>query len=257
MAIDFPTSPAVNDLYTLGSRTWKCVSITPAVWQAVSTTAGPQGTQGTQGTQGVQSIATQGTQGTQGILGAQGATGAQGVQGTQGTQGIQGIQGGFAFALGTGVQTFLTTPTSANLAGALTDETGTGANVFGTGPTISLPLIDNIKLGYTTTVTSGTPYVLTAASNNQQFFTGTTAQTVTLPVTSTLVLGLVYIINNNSTAVLTLNSSGGNLATTVGAGEAVTVTCIGTALTTAADWDVALNRPYPDPYVSGFLLGGM
>lgn len=33
--------------------------------------------------------------------------------------------------------TFLTTPSSANLAGLLTDETGTGAAVFGTAPTIN------------------------------------------------------------------------------------------------------------------------
>ena len=42
-------------------------------------------------------------------------------------------------SLGTGVATFLGTPTSANLAAALTDETGTGANVFGTSPTIASP----------------------------------------------------------------------------------------------------------------------
>lgn len=35
------------------------------------------------------------------------------------------------------VATFLATPSSANLAAALTDETGTGANVFGTQPTIT------------------------------------------------------------------------------------------------------------------------
>src|SRR3990167_65335 len=38
---------------------------------------------------------------------------------------------------GTGVGTFLATPTSANLAAAVTDETGSGALVFGTLPTIS------------------------------------------------------------------------------------------------------------------------
>jgi hypothetical protein len=37
----------------------------------------------------------------------------------------------------TGVQTFLTTPSSANLAAALTDETGTGVAVFGTSPAIT------------------------------------------------------------------------------------------------------------------------
>jgi hypothetical protein len=40
-------------------------------------------------------------------------------------------------ALGAGVATFLGTPSSANLAAAVTDETGSGALVFGTSPTIS------------------------------------------------------------------------------------------------------------------------
>lgn len=43
--------------------------------------------------------------------------------------------------LGTGVATFLATPSSANLAAALTDETGTGANVFANTPTLVTPVI--------------------------------------------------------------------------------------------------------------------
>lgn len=43
--------------------------------------------------------------------------------------------------LGANVATFLATPSSANLAGALTDETGSGAAVFGTSPTIATPTI--------------------------------------------------------------------------------------------------------------------
>jgi hypothetical protein len=39
--------------------------------------------------------------------------------------------------LGTGVATFLATPSSANLISAVTDETGTGALVFGTAPTLT------------------------------------------------------------------------------------------------------------------------
>lgn len=39
--------------------------------------------------------------------------------------------------LGTGVATFLATPSSANLASALTDETGSGAAVFATAPSLS------------------------------------------------------------------------------------------------------------------------
>lgn len=50
----------------------------------------------------------------------------------------------------TGVAAFLATPTSANLIAAVTDETGTGALVFGTSPTLASPTISS------PTVTSGT-----------------------------------------------------------------------------------------------------
>lgn len=43
--------------------------------------------------------------------------------------------------LGTGVATFLATPSSANLMAALTDETGTGAAVFATSPTLVTPIL--------------------------------------------------------------------------------------------------------------------
>ena len=43
--------------------------------------------------------------------------------------------------LGTGVASFLATPSSANLAAALTDETGTGAAVFANSPTLVTPVI--------------------------------------------------------------------------------------------------------------------
>lgn len=43
--------------------------------------------------------------------------------------------------LGAGVADFLATPTSANLATAVTDETGSGALVFGTSPAIASPTI--------------------------------------------------------------------------------------------------------------------
>jgi hypothetical protein len=43
--------------------------------------------------------------------------------------------------LATGVATFLATPSSANLAAAMTDETGTGALVFATSPTLVTPIL--------------------------------------------------------------------------------------------------------------------
>jgi hypothetical protein len=99
------------------------------------------------------------------------------------------------------------------------------------------PVINNIKMGYTTTATAAGTTTLTISSNYRQFFTGTLAQTIVLPVTSTLVTGIAYEIENNSTGLLTVNSSGGNLVGTIPAGVCAHAVCIGTTLTTAADWD--------------------
>jgi hypothetical protein len=46
--------------------------------------------------------------------------------------------------LGSGIAVFLATPTSANLAAAVSDETGTGALVFGTSPNLISPSIQNL-----------------------------------------------------------------------------------------------------------------
>ena len=56
--------------------------------------------------------------------------------------------------LGTNVATFLATPTSANLAAALTDETGTGANVFATSPTLVTPILGTPQSGNLSTCTA-------------------------------------------------------------------------------------------------------
>lgn len=55
---------------------------------------------------------------------------------------------------GTGVATFLTTPSSANLAAAVTGETGSGALVFGTNPTIDGPTLTNTTTAATVTATT-------------------------------------------------------------------------------------------------------
>ena len=55
--------------------------------------------------------------------------------------------------LGTGVATFLATPSSANLAAALTDETGSGANVFATSPTLVTPVLGTPTSGNLTNCT--------------------------------------------------------------------------------------------------------
>jgi hypothetical protein len=55
--------------------------------------------------------------------------------------------------LGTGVATFLATPSSANLATAVTGETGSGALVFATSPTLVTPILGTPQSGTLTTCT--------------------------------------------------------------------------------------------------------
>jgi hypothetical protein len=63
-----------------------------------------------------------------------------------------------------GILTFLGTPSSANLASAVTDETGSGLLVFGTSPTLTTPRVAGSSTGYTTLASansSATNYTLT------------------------------------------------------------------------------------------------
>jgi hypothetical protein len=111
-----------------------------------------------------------------------------------------------------------------------------------TNKTLTFPVINNIKTGYTsTTVTAGTT-TLTAASNHYQRFIGSNNQTVFLPVTSTLAEGVAYEIENAASGSLAVYSSGGFLVITVIPGVTVQCMCIGTTLTTAADWDTEYNE---------------
>ena len=55
--------------------------------------------------------------------------------------------------LGTGVATFLATPSAANLASAVTEETGSGNLVFATSPTLVTPLIGTPTSGNLTNCT--------------------------------------------------------------------------------------------------------
>ena len=77
--------------------------------------------------------------------------------------------------LGTGVATFLATPSSANLAAAVTDETGSGALVFGTNPTIT----NYTETAYT--ANSSTAITLSLANGTVQIITLTGSPTITMP----------------------------------------------------------------------------
>jgi hypothetical protein len=86
-------------------------------------------------------------------------------------------------SLGSNVATFLGTPSSANLRSALTDETGTGAAVFATSPTLVTPAL-------------GTPSALVATNA-----TGTAANLTAGTVTANANLTGVVTSSGNATAI--------------------------------------------------------
>lgn len=85
--------------------------------------------------------------------------------------------------LATGMATFLITPSSANLASTLTDETGSGAKVFATSPTLVTPVLGTPTSGNLSSCTG------TSGIRSFQILTSGTGATYTKPsnVTSILV----------------------------------------------------------------------
>jgi hypothetical protein len=121
-------------------------------------------------------------------------------------------------SLGTGIATWLGTPSSANLLAAVTDETGTGSLVFATSPTLSGPTLND---GYTEEVfaVTGTTPALSPTNGSIQTWTlsanstptaGTWAagQSITLMVDD----GTAYSITWSSLAV-TWKTDGGSAPT--------------------------------------------
>ena len=110
----------------------------------------------------------------------------------------------------------------------------------GTGKTSAPAAMANL-MGYTSTATAGGTTTLTNSSSYYQQFTGSSNQTVVLPVTSTLQTGWTFHIVNNSTGTLTVQSSGTNQVIIVPSQTTAMVTCISTATTTAADWESGIT----------------
>jgi hypothetical protein len=121
--------------------------------------------------------------------------------------------------LGTGVATFLATPSSANLASAVTDETGTGALVFANTPTLVSPVLGtptsgNLtnctvdgtnKVGYRNIPSAGTKtssYTL-AVGDVGEFVRVDSGGSITIP-NSTFAEGDVISIFNNTTGGITI-----------------------------------------------------
>jgi hypothetical protein len=121
--------------------------------------------------------------------------------------------------LGSGVATFLGTPSSANLIAAVTDETGTGALVFATSPTLVTPALGtpasgNLtnttadgtnKVGYRTLPPVGTKtssYTLAVGDVGEYVQVGS-GGSITIP-NSTFAEGDVVVIANNHSAAITI-----------------------------------------------------
>lgn len=134
--------------------------------------------------------------------------------------------------LGTGVATWLGTPSSANLASAVTGETGSGALMFGTGPTASDPVFTgsiNIPNGTAPTTDAAGEIAFDtniwgASRGTVQIFDGTAnTYAVNVLASDTPSNGQVPVWNTGGTITWEANGSGGSGCTTSGsAGEVLT-----------------------------------
>lgn len=138
---------------------------------------------------------------------------------TSAANGSASVAIGDVSGLGTGVATFLGTPSSANLISAITDETGTGALVFANSPTLVTPALGtpasgNLtnttvdgtnKVGYRVLPAVGTKttsYTLAVGDVGEYVQVGS-GGSITIP-NSTFAEGDVIVIANNHSAAITI-----------------------------------------------------
>lgn len=128
--------------------------------------------------------------------------------------------------LGSGVATFLATPSSSNLAAAVSDETGSGALVFGTSPTLGTPTLNDPKINLAFDAQTGTTYT-TVLNDNGQVVTmnNASANTLSIPTNASVAYPIGTQIN-----VLQIGAG----QTTIQAVTSGTTTILSTAGTAAA-----------------------
>lgn len=210
----------------------------PGADGADSTVPGPQGDPGADGADST-------VPGPTGPTGATGATGAAStVPGPQGIQGATGATG----AAGTPGSTDAVSEGSTNLyyTNARADARVVAAGVTAATASTIAQRDSNANMtadGYissaTNTASSAGTLTMTIADTQVQVITGSTTHTVALPTTS-VTRGMWYIIVNQSSGTVTVNSSGGNFVgqlfgTGQGGGVGIYFAVVDTP-TTAANW---------------------
>ena len=140
-------------------------------------------------------------------------------------------------SLGTGVATFLGTPSSANLISAVTDETGTGSLVFATSPTFVTPILGTPTSGTATNLTglpltTGVTGTLPIANGG----TGTTSTTFTNLTTN--VTGTLPVANGGTG----VTSSTGTTAVVLSTSPTLVTPVLGVATATSVN-KVAITAP--------------
>ncbi|MCO1435459.1 hypothetical protein L0Z13_11515 [Burkholderia multivorans] len=138
-----------------------------------------------------------------------------------------GFSCGTSFALTTGTLAQFASTTSAQIAGVVSDETGSGALVFGTSPSLTTPTIAGASLSGTF---SGTPT-----------FSGAVAFTSTIIPSQTA--GIVGTTTNNNANAGSVGEYSENTTSGIALTNGVTANATSISLT-AGDWDVSCEVTY-------------
>jgi hypothetical protein len=122
---------------------------------------------------------------------------------------------------------------------------GTGVGAVTTSPTASAwagwdanenMRANNFLFDQDIIATAAGTTTLTVASSYMQYFTGTTTQTVVLPDVTTLRLGQTWYITNDSTDVVTVETSGGNVIQAMSPESSMLITCVALTGTGVSSW---------------------